>query len=209
MSRFAQPSGHPSPLFFIGHDGVDTSPLADLPGLFLRDGRDRMIAALSAACHQLEETGPLAGLRAAGQPTTPAQPWFGAERTDPERLRARLASLIHAHVIDPPPGTRRPALLSRQIFWTWEECRAATELMMQSHAEARLVLLCPETKPASALFSERRDWSVDAAHRAIATMQSYAKPLRKQFGARCLIWQMPGHVATPDAGLRQTLMAES
>lgn len=187
------------PVLILGHDGLDPALFGGLEGAFVRDGRgarDDLLAGMAGAWETLDGFGPLRGQRDLGRGDAarragPPHPWYGAEATDPRGLARALGPALISHVIDPPPGTVLPVLLSRRIFWERAPCLALAQFVLTALPEARLLLPLRDRAAARACFVAASGWRAEAADSALALMEDHAQALAAQFPDRSLIWTLP------------------
>lgn len=222
------------PIFILGHPGIDPASLDALAqavtqagniagnmadntansGVFLRAGRDDTVLSLAQTWSTLQGFGPLQGHRDGGASLAPTHPWFGAERTNPDGLRDRLAACVLSHVIDAPPDTHMPILVTSHIFWKPEDCLALARFLLGGLPTARLVLPFCDRARARTCFAARSGWRVEASENAIAQMEDHYQMLTDQLGAdypkRVLTWSLPADPARPpDADLVAALTSKA
>ena len=77
-----------------------------LPGYCIRGENANALSGLARSWHQLSTAQPRAGLKARGTPSTPEEPWFGAELIEPLRYGQVLANIFVREVLALPKGTR-------------------------------------------------------------------------------------------------------
>ncbi len=86
-----------------------------LPGYCVRGENENALVSLFQAWQKIDVQPHFANARATQRQTSPAEPWFGAEATDPDRFGQSLAAAFSTHVLAPPPGTRVSGF--KEIRW--------------------------------------------------------------------------------------------
>ena len=77
-----------------------------IPGYCIRGENGNALSGLARSWHQIATAEPRQGLKARGTPTTPEEPWYGAEHIDPHRYGSYLANLFVREILALPAGTR-------------------------------------------------------------------------------------------------------
>lgn len=86
-----------------------------LPATCVRGENDGALTHLARAWAALERPEPARSLRTLGRVSGPTHPWYGAEGVDTAAWGRALAAAFTAHVLRPPPGTRRAGF--KEIRW--------------------------------------------------------------------------------------------
>lgn len=200
MTEIVQPASKP-PVIMLANAAVTPAQLtrmeADHPGLACHDGFDQGIAGLMQVVDTLETFGPLKGHRSSRAETATSHPWFGAELTQPKRLRERLAQSLISHMAMPDSPEQRPVLVSRTVFWSWEDCEKFAAFLMAGHPKARLLLAKANGPLAAERFAESSGWRLDAAENALAAMAKLCDPLTERFGPAFCVWTVPDDPEEP------------
>jgi hypothetical protein len=77
-----------------------------IPGYCIRGENANALSPLARSWHQISSAQPRAGLKARGIPTTPEEPWYGAEMVEPARYGHVLANVFVREVLALPKDTR-------------------------------------------------------------------------------------------------------
>jgi hypothetical protein len=77
-----------------------------IPGYCIRGENGNALSGLARSWHAINTAEPRQGLKARAQPSTPEEPWFGAERIEPHRYGNYLANVFVREVLALPAGTR-------------------------------------------------------------------------------------------------------
>lgn len=77
-----------------------------IPGYCIRGENGNALSGLARSWHQMSTAEPRIGLKARGLPTTPEEPWYGAELAEPWRYGNTLANVFVREVLALPKGTR-------------------------------------------------------------------------------------------------------
>jgi len=77
-----------------------------IDGYRIRGENENALFHLMQAWHAVRNSEPMRGMRQAGKPSLRDDPWYGAERVDPDRLGLGLADLFVREVLQPEPDDR-------------------------------------------------------------------------------------------------------
>lgn len=80
--------------------------LNSIPGYCIRGENGNALSGLARSWHAIGTAEPRQGLKARGIPSTPEEPWYGAERIEPQRYGSYLANVFVREVLALPAGTR-------------------------------------------------------------------------------------------------------
>ena len=181
-------------VLILAHDGVGDAALDVLEqaGLPLGIGQDAALTALAQGWDTLAQFGPLHGHRQNGAPLTPAQPWFGAEQTDPDLLLQRLGEVVLPGLFAPfaADASAVVGVVSRQMFWTLDEALRLCRFFLTALPDSVLLIPQGADQAARDRYRAQTGWSEDAAVKAIDTMNGHAGAIVDAFGDRTILWQM-------------------
>lgn len=77
-----------------------------IPGYCIRGENGNALSGLARSWHLMNVAEPRIGLKARGVPSTPEEPWYGAELAEPWRYGSYLANVFVREVLALPAGTR-------------------------------------------------------------------------------------------------------
>jgi len=77
-----------------------------IPGYCVRGENGNALSGLARSWHQLSTAEPRMGLKTRGTPSTPEEPWYGAELIEPWRYGMFLSNVFVREVLALPRGTR-------------------------------------------------------------------------------------------------------
>ena len=188
------------PVLVLGHDGVGAAHLAALEaacdGLWICEGRDAAISDLARAWATLDGFGPLKGHRTQKTSPGPEMPWFGANLTDPDLLLDRMGLAILPGVVSPPPEATTAAIISRQLFWNWEEVQQLCTFFLGALPNGAIVAATGKPKALEEEFRAATGWRDDAVRKAVKAMNGHADQVVADFPGQAVRWDVsdPGVV---------------
>lgn len=189
------------PLLILAHDGIDLARMSALPdavdGCWMTQGHDDALAALAESWTILNSYQPLQGHRAAGRKLGPEQPWFGAERTNPDAYLQRMGPAILPGIVSPPPGTRVAGIVSRRIFWAQDQALALCDFFLGAMANGLILLPSATGDEVVETFAAVSDWRPEAARQAIDTMAQMAEVIAQAYPGRALHWALDAEAPLP------------
>ncbi len=199
------------PVLILAHDGVAPGHLTSLdaavPGLTLQTGADAALLALAQGWTTLAEFGPLKGHRQRGTTPSPDQPWYGADRTDPDLYLRRMGPVVVPGIADVPAGTKTIGFVSRQLFWTPEEAQNFCAFFLGAMPHSVIVLPVGDTDMLQDEFRRQSGWREEAAGKAVAAIAENAQTIAEVFSGRTVTWELEKTETVPD-NVRAALSAE-
>lgn len=215
MSRaLTIPSGRRACLV-LGHDGIDPNALDSLreqvPGLQLSDERQTGVLGALMRCWQtVDGFGPLKGHREGAQTPGAAHPWYGANRSDPGQLAARMGPALLSPAVWGAQDAGLACFVSSQVFWTWDDIRTYCSFFLRALPDGMLILPRGPVDVLAGIFAMRAGWSRDAAKEAVTLMAQHMDALADTWPERCLDWDVadPGSAAQLAMNLASTRAPE-
>lgn len=187
-----------APVLVLSHPGVGDDIfdlLANPPDRFqLVFNQAEFVLELAKAWHVLSSFDPLARHRASKEATPPDDPWYGAERTDPEAMARAMAQAASLHL---GADGKRLMLVSQIPFWEVSDCRPLVDFVLGWHRNARILMLSAPIEQASVAVAEQHQWQLVPSENTAQAMANVFAELRADLGACALIWDLP--TGRPDA----------
>lgn len=189
------------PVLVLGHEGFGAAHLAALEsacdGLWICEGCDLAILDLARAWATLDGFGPLKGHRMQKTSAGADMPWFGANLTDPDLLLDWMGPAILPGVVSPPPGATTAAIISRQLFWNWEDMQQLCAFFLGALPNGAIVLVTGKPSVLEEEFRTATGWRDEAAHKAVKTMNGHAEQVVATFPGQAVRWDVsdPGVVS--------------